>query len=386
MTVSDGSVSLLSSTDTPVLLSETNHTTDISGTVQVYIDAPVTGNTPQSAIMPGSGYTGTITWQPSASKFESGTVYTANVVLTAQSGYRFSEDAVASVPGATVENVIVSTENEANTLSFSAVFPTVQSADATADPEPSDGAQDSHFPDTENDMSSQGNGAGASFPSGITASAGSGSSSSSASAADSSSSDSSLSMQTIITLQTGEANSLTVNVDELDILSIEEGQEVSVVLDALPDDTFHGTVTKVSGSGTAQSGVTTYPVTITLDDITGSGALMGMNATATISTATSENVLLLPLDALQERGTEQFVYIAGEGDGLDEQRTVETGLSDGTNVEITSGLSEGEQIIYIETASGGSDEQSAMPNMGGMSGNMGGGMPPDGGMGGGPMG
>lgn len=201
-------------------------------------------------------------------------------------------------------------------------------------------------------------------------------------------------MQTIITIQTGEANSLTVNVDELDILSIEEGQEVSVVLDALPDDTFHGTVTKVSGSGTAQSGVTTYPVTITLDDAADSGVLSGMNATATISVARSENVLLIPLDALQERGAEQFVYIAGDGDGDNEQRAVETGLSDGTNVEILSGLSEGEQIVYTESISNQTDEQNAMPDIGGGSfpGGMGGNMdmgsftPPSGDMGGGPMG
>ncbi len=399
-TVAGNSASLLSSgsgmADTPVLLSGTDHTaTDISGTVQVYINNPVTGDTPQSTIMPGSGYTGTITWQPSASKFESGTVYTANVVLTAQDGYRFSEDATASVTGATVENVMVSAESETNTLSFSAVFPATQATGDASEPEPSnDGAQDSHLPNTENDISVHGNGAGTSFPSGTAASVGSGSASSSVSTADSTSSDSSLSMQTIITIQTGEANSLTVNVDELDILSIEEGQEVSVVLDALPDDTFHGTVTKVSGSGTAQSGVTTYPVTITLDDAADSGVLSGMNATATISVARSENVLLIPLDALQERGAEQFVYIAGDGDGDNEQRAVETGLSDGTNVEILSGLSEGEQIVYTESISNQTDEQNAMPDIGGGSfpGGMGGNMdmgsftPPSGDMGGGPMG
>lgn len=102
--------------------------------------------------------------------------------------------------------------------------------------------------------------------------------------------------------------------------------------------------------------------------------------------------MLIPLDALQEMGSEQFVYIAGDGEeGLGERRVVETGLSDGTNVEITSGLSEGEQVAYTESSSSSESEQMMMmQGMGGM-----GGTPPDdsmggtlpgGGMGGGPMG
>ena len=106
--------------------------------------------------------------------------------------------------------------------------------------------------------------------------------------------------------RTGTADTLSVDIDELDILSIEDGQTATVVLDALPDQVFEGTVTKISDAGTAQSGVTTYPVTITLADTGASGIKAGMNATATISIATSENVLLIPLDALQESAEGQL--------------------------------------------------------------------------------
>ena len=207
------------------------------------------------------------------------------------------------------------------------------------------------------------------------------------SSSDTSTNESSL-LQSAFTISTGKADTLTVNIDELDIMSVQTDQDVTIVLDALPDDTFHGKVVKISASGNIQSGVTTYPVTIALTDAGDASIMAGMNATATISIATSEDVLLIPLDALQESGNEQFVLIAGdtpisEESGIGERRTVETGLSDGTNVEIISGLSEGEQIIYAESASTDSSEtQSGFP--GGMGGNMSGGMPGE--MPGGPIG
>ena len=73
---------------------------------------------------------------------------------------------------------------------------------------------------------------------------------------------------------------MTVNVDELEILSIKEGQSVTITADAISDRTFTGVVTSVSKAGTTAGGTTTYPVTIRIDD---TGSLMpGMNATAAL--------------------------------------------------------------------------------------------------------
>lgn len=373
------------------LLTESDTVTELTGVTEIFVNNPATGNTPQSTIMPGNGYTGTISWEPADLKFEADTVYAANITLTAALGYHFSSDATVNVAGAKIENITVSPETSGNVLAFRAVF------EATAQDTQQDQQAASAESNAQGDNSAAASGGMPSGSSGSTSySASNASGSAAASTASSSGSASSDSedslLQTAFTIQTGEANCLTVNVDELDILTIDIGQEATIVLDALPEDSFHGTVTKISNSGTVQSGVTTYPVTITLDDISGSGALTGMNATATISIATSTDVLLIPLDALQEMGNEQFVYIVGDSDeGLGERRIVETGLSDGTNVEIISGLSEGEQVAYIESTSAGDSEQTMMQGMGGGTppngGNMGGGTPPDGGgMGGGPMG
>lgn len=381
-----GGVTLLSSSGqaADVTLADTlaNTVSEIAGNTEIFINNPVAGNTPQSTVMPGSGYTGKIAWEPSSAKFEAGTQYSAIVTLTAQSGYRFAADAAISVTGAQIEALSVSGEDEGNTLTFRAVFPATEAA-----------AQQQN---TQDNTAQAQNGSSAQMPSGASgsgsvSSSGSGSSSSGASVTASSAASSSTETEsaltsTAFTILTGDADSLTVSVDELDILSIEIGQEASVVLDALPDETFHGTVAKVSGSGNAQTGVTTYPVTITLDGVEGTGVKAGMNATATISIATSENVLLIPLDALQEMGSEQFVFVAGDStDGEPgERRTVETGLSDGTNVEIISGLSEGEEIVYTKTSSTEESAQNMMP--GGMGGMMQGGEPPQGMQGGGPGG
>lgn len=337
--------------------------------------------------MPGNGYTGTICWIPADTNFTAGTSYTATVTLTADNIHQFTQGAAVNVQGAQidVQSTVISTEPSGNTLTFDAVFPpTEQSQPASGEP------QDASKENAETSPLSIDGAVGA-VSGGSPSSGGSVITTSSVASSTDSDTNENAPLTTAFTVTSGKADTLSVSIDELDVMSIQAGQDVTIVLDALPDETFHGTVTKISASGTIQSGVTTYPVTITLSDIEGTDILSGMNATATISVATRENVLLIPLDSLQESGNETFVLIAGNSGGessMGERRTVETGLSDGINVEILSGLTEGEQIMYEESASIDSSEQSGFSrgNMGSM-GTMGGGMPPEANMqGGAPMG
>ena len=85
---------------------------------------------------------------------------------------------------------------------------------------------------------------------------------------------------------------MSINVDELEILSIKEGQTVTITADAISDRTFTGVVTSVSAAGTTTGGTTTYPVTIRIDD-TGD-LLPGMNATAEIEVSSASNALAVP--------------------------------------------------------------------------------------------
>lgn len=189
---------------------------------------------------------------------------------------------------------------------------------------------------------------------------------------------------------------MTLSVDELDIASIEVGQSVSIVADAVEDTTYTGTVTKVSVAGTSSGSATTYPVTIRIDDT--DGLLPGMSVDATIELAAAQDVLAIPSAALN-RGNTVLVTAdspSAAGGTLVEATTedgedyysveVTTGVIGDSYIEIVSGLQEGDTVVYIPTSGTSENPFSMMGEMPGGMGGMGGGMPsgmPSGGMGGG---
>lgn len=179
---------------------------------------------------------------------------------------------------------------------------------------------------------------------------------------------------------------MTLNVDELEILSIKEGQNVTITADAISDRTFTGVVTSVSAAGTTTGGTTTYPVTIRIDD-TGD-LLPGMNATAEIEVSSAENALTIPngavvrgnyvlvtkdspsaVNAVQDMtAPDGYVYVK-----------ITTGTSDNDSIEVTGGLQEGDTIAYDADAA---EKQNASDSMEFMVGPGGGSGGPSGGNGG----
>lgn len=184
-----------------------------------------------------------------------------------------------------------------------------------------------------------------------------------------------------------------ISLDELDINQVEVGQTVEITCDSLADaGTFEGVVTTVSVAGTTENGVTTYPVTVQIDNPP-EDLLPGMNVDATIVVDEAENAIAVPVSAVQ-RG--DIVYVkdetASNTDGTMVNGTllpdgwraveVETGLSDENNIEILSGIEEGDIVYVPEVARESSGEEGEMGMMPGS--DMGGGMPA-GEMGGGGM-
>lgn len=154
---------------------------------------------------------------------------------------------------------------------------------------------------------------------------------------------------TAFTISGDDTMLLSVSVDELDINSVSKGQQAEVTFDAI-EEAFEGTVTKVGNTASASGGVAKYTVEISIPKQEEMKA--GMNASATIVIEERENVVTIPVNALQERGEEVFVYTEQEEDGtLSGEQKVVTGLSDGENVEITEGLSEGDVVYYQKTGS-----------------------------------
>lgn len=157
-----------------------------------------------------------------------------------------------------------------------------------------------------------------------------------------------------VTLQTGGAVKLTVEVDELDILTVSLGQQAEVSLDAIEGETLTAEVTNISAAGKKTNSISTFPVELTLDY--DQRLLAGMNGTATILVERAENVLVIPLAAVGEDGQGEYVMLVGQ-DGALTRVAITTGRSDGEMAEVTQGLEEGDVISYTD---------SGMDNMGNM--------------------
>ncbi|MCE5189977.1 MAG: biotin/lipoyl-binding protein [Eubacteriales bacterium] len=147
-----------------------------------------------------------------------------------------------------------------------------------------------------------------------------------------------------LTIHTGGAVKMSIDVDELDIDDVAPAQSVTVTLDAYPGETFTASVTHISHIGTSDASITTYPVEVTLQS--DERLLEGMNGSAVILTATRENALLLPISMINEDAAGEYVFIPS-ADGKSYTRLdITTGLSDGTNAEVLSGLSAGDVVWY----------------------------------------
>ena len=138
-----------------------------------------------------------------------------------------------------------------------------------------------------------------------------------------------------------------IEVDELDIAKINIGQEVVIKADAVIGKEYKGTVEKINVKGNSSNGVTVYPVTVRITDFD-EKLMPGMNIDADIIIDKVENALMIPSECLNRGNT---VYVKGakveDNDEAPEgYKTVkvETGITDGTFVEIISGLSEGEVV------------------------------------------
>lgn len=335
------------------------------------IQAPVTGASPQKNIPETSMYTGTISWDLNGGVFQGGTVYTATIVLTAKNGYTFSEKNLPIIKDAAF-NWNINHTGEGNTLKIVAKYEKTSDTPSGQDnaPDLSDSGDSSDSSKTEDKSSntagsnsedktdSSGNknssSAGKSgSKSGASSGNISGSASSNGTASDSSSEYSAY--ETVaFTIASQDYAKIIVNVDELDILSVEEEQSAAVTLDALENESYTGTVTKISNTASAGNGSTKYEVEITvpMDE----NMRIGMSASAAIQVSKAEDTLILPMTALQQRGDKSFVYTQKDKDGtLSGETAVETGLSDGQNVEISSGLEEGDEVYYTRAAADKAD-------------------------------
>jgi multidrug efflux pump subunit AcrA (membrane-fusion protein) len=142
---------------------------------------------------------------------------------------------------------------------------------------------------------------------------------------------------------------LVVAVDELDIANVQIGQTADIALDALAGAVYTGKVSRISGTGTYANGMTTYDVTILVDQ--SDKVLSGMSARADILVASHKDTLLIPVSAIKTIDGGKYVTVmpvpgskeaVSAPDGVQTQITI--GLFNSSQAEVLSGLSEGQYV------------------------------------------
>jgi RND family efflux transporter MFP subunit len=138
-------------------------------------------------------------------------------------------------------------------------------------------------------------------------------------------------------------------IDEIDVLYISIGAEATVLMDALPDTEIYGVVSHISPVSQTKNGLVTYTVNVQIDPPQNVTLLEGMSATASIVTREYENVLLIPVKAVQGSYSQPFVRVMNEN-GTPQNKYIKIGPGDEFVVIVEEGLIDGEEVIVEFTA------------------------------------
>lgn len=134
-----------------------------------------------------------------------------------------------------------------------------------------------------------------------------------------------------------------VEVNEVDISKISIGQKSMLKFDALDSMTVSGKVEKIDALGAVTQGVVTYNVTIGFDTLD-ERIKPQMSVSASIIIDVKQDVLIVPSSSVKSDGDSNYVEILNSGK-TPEQRTVQIGVSNGTDTEILSGINTGDKVV-----------------------------------------
>ncbi|MFI3253017.1 MAG: efflux RND transporter periplasmic adaptor subunit [Eubacteriales bacterium] len=145
-----------------------------------------------------------------------------------------------------------------------------------------------------------------------------------------------------------------MSIHELDINKIDVGQRVEITADAVEGAEFTGYVDKININGSTAGGMTTYPITVVIDDP--EGLKPGMNVSAEVIMEAVGEVLTVPLEAVSRGSSGATVIVAldgalneaGQVQNLDltQEVSVELGINDSSYIQIISGITEDDILIW----------------------------------------
>ena len=152
----------------------------------------------------------------------------------------------------------------------------------------------------------------------------------------------------VLTLYPDIAMTVTIGVDETDILALKEDQEAEITVSSVGEDIYPGVVSDISKVADTSTGVTQYSAEIFLDKAP--GMLPGMTADVDVKIQGTENALIIPVEALHQTSTGSFVYTTfdQETQRYGGRVDVVPGMQNDNYAEILSGLREGDTVYYTK--------------------------------------
>lgn len=156
---------------------------------------------------------------------------------------------------------------------------------------------------------------------------------------------------------------ISTSVDESEITKVSVGQSVDITVSALNKE-YEGTVTSVDAEGSSNGSSVRFGVEVTLDgDV--SDLYTGMSSEISIVIKESNNALLVPIQAVKNKGGKYIVSVKSGDETKDVE--VEVGIQNSSSVEILSGLKEGDIVVYTQVSQSnklpqGGFNKGSMPN------------------------
>ena len=136
------------------------------------------------------------------------------------------------------------------------------------------------------------------------------------------------------------------NIDETEVGQLVYGMNMKITIGALQDLSFDAALEYISPKAVESNGANQFEIKAAVKLSEGSKIRAGYSANAEIILASAPKVLSIPESAIEFSGDTTFVYIV-KGDGKNktyERKQVETGLSDGVNIEIKKGITDKDKV------------------------------------------
>lgn len=138
------------------------------------------------------------------------------------------------------------------------------------------------------------------------------------------------------------------NIDETEVGKLRGGMPVRITIGAIQDFSFDASLEYISPKATENNGANQFEIKASVKVPADVTVRSGYSANAEIVLEEARDVVVLQESAIQFDGEDTYVYL--RTDLGDERRDVKTGISDGINIEIKSGLAKGDKVRGAQIA------------------------------------